>query len=339
MSPSVGTEQQGRDGITRMSVLLCFCVVLIHLGHTPLAGLSASHPGFVAAFAVNKLLSFAVPAFLFLSGHKLFARYGNAPLSIGRFYLGRLKKIVLPYLCAVAVYFMYFYAKGWVLLADLPEYILLGTLAAHFYYIVIAVQLYLLFPLLRLCVARRPYLALGVSFLVTLLLQQTNPFAYADRFFGSYLFYFILGAVFARDHWVEKGIPLARGAAALCLPVGAIHAWLSYRQTVGGIGYSLYGTVNFIYATLATVAVFGICIRSVARAPRLSLSRPVAAGSYGIYLYHLMVIFVLQYDVLPHFTSNVGLCYLCLALGVSGGILIYICLKERLLRYKSREKA
>jgi peptidoglycan/LPS O-acetylase OafA/YrhL len=137
----------------------------------------------------------------------------------------------------------------------------------------------------------------------------------------------------------EKGIPLARAAAALCLPVGAIHAWLSYRQTVGGIGYCLYGTVNFIYATLATVAVFGICIRSIVRAPRLSLSRPVAAGSYGIYLYHLMAIFVLQYDVLPHFTSNVGLCYLCLALGVSGGILIYLRLTERLLRSKSREKA
>lgn len=335
INPPAETARGIRDGITRMSAILCLSVVLLHLNNTPLTGLAMSHPGYMAAFAVNKFLSFAVPAFLFLSGYKLFARYETMPLPIGRFYLGRLKKILLPYLGAVAIYFLYFHIKGWVSLSDLPEYVFLGTLAAHFYYVVIAAQLYLIFPLLRRAIVRKPYLTLGLSLLCTLVLQQTQPFPYADRFFGSYLFYFVLGAVFARRCFTERAVSALKWTVIPAAVIGVLHAWLSYRQVCGALDYILHGTVNLVYATLATVSLFRICQGSPRPARLLST---VASGSYGIYLYHLLTIFALQYDVLPYLEVSVGVRFLILAVGVSAGILIYICLKERLCRRKAGEE-
>lgn len=133
-------------GITLMNMLLCFCVVAIHLTSIPLSQLAPDSFAYILVFAANKVLCFSVPAFIFLSGFKLYSGYGNRKMNLGKFYLRRVTKIVIPYVIAVLVFFVYFYAKKWVVAASLPEYIFLGTLVAHFYYVVIAVQLYVLFP-------------------------------------------------------------------------------------------------------------------------------------------------------------------------------------------------
>ena len=301
-----------------MNALLCLGVILIHLNNTPLSQLPPGHGGYVVAFAANKLLCFAVPAFLFLSGFKLFARYGSEKMSVWRFYIGRFRKILLPYFVAVVVYFVYFYIKGWVLLDDLPEYVFLGTLAAHFYYVVIAVQLYLLFPLLRLAADRWPRITLAASLLCTVVFQQFLVFPYSDRFFGSYLFYFVLGMWMARGTRGESTGRRRWMLPAATLALGILHTCLSHAQTEGTLAYSYHGTVNVLYVTFATLTVFGACIKLGDRPVFLRLSRGLGGASYEIYLYHVLLIFFLQYDLYPRLSLGVAACYGSSCLAVYG---------------------
>ena len=327
MNENTVREGKRHPGVSLMNAVLCLCVILIHLNSQPLAELSTESPWFVAAFSVNKILSFAVPAFLFLSGLKLFARYGAEPMPVGRFYLGRLRRIVLPYLAAVAVYFVYFYTKAWVLLADLPEYVLLGTLAAHFYYVVIAVQFYLLFPLLRLAAARWPRVTLAVSLLCTVLLQQFAVFPYADRFFGSYLFYFVLGMLVSRCGWAMR-----RPRNGFILPlmwasVAVLHVCLSYGQVTGRIGYVCSGAVNVLYVALGLLVLFGACIKSERAGWLRSAAEVLGHGSYAVYLYHVLLIFLLQYDVYPHVNLPLAARYAISFAAVYGVAIVYCCLR------------
>lgn len=320
--------------LTVMNAVLCLCVILVHLNNAPLQELPVENGWFIAAFSVNRVLSFVVPAFLFLSGYKLFARYREALLSVGRFYLGRARKIVLPYLVAVAVYFVYFYLKGWVYLNDLPEYVLLGTLAAHFYYVVIAVQFYLLFPLLRWLVTHWPRATLAVSFGCTLVFQQFNPIPYTDRCFAAYLFYFVLGMLVSRCPVREKNTKPFRILPVFWLVSAIFHTCLSYLQVAGKIAYSLSGTVNLFCATLAILLLFCVCVK-LENTPLLQMGKIIENGSYAVYLYHVLAIFILQYDVYPRVEWPLALRYGISLAVVYGAAIIYTCLKSRFAKIRA----
>lgn len=74
-------------GITLMNMLLCFCVVAIHLTSIPLSQLAPDSFAYILVFAANKVMCFSVPAFIFLSGFKLYSGYGNRKMNLGKFYL------------------------------------------------------------------------------------------------------------------------------------------------------------------------------------------------------------------------------------------------------------
>ena len=91
-----------------MNSFLCLCVVMIHLTSAPLGALEVGSFLHMLIFAVNKLLCFSVPAFIFLSGLKLYASYHDKQIDLKRFYIGRVKKIIVPYIISVIIYFLYF---------------------------------------------------------------------------------------------------------------------------------------------------------------------------------------------------------------------------------------
>lgn len=324
-----------RRGVSLTSAVLCLFVVLIHLTSEPVGRLAAYSVWHMVVFAINKSLCFAVPLFLFLSGFKLYGRYGAEPMEVGRFYLGRLRKIVLPYILSVLVYFAYFYIKAWVLLSDLPEYLFLGTLVAHFYYVVVAVQLYLLFPLLRFAVHRYPRLSLVLSFLITAGLRLFVAFPYMDRFFAPYLLYFLVGMVASRMGWGKKTRKLPWILPLSALLVGILHICLSYGQSVGSTPYRLSELINIGYVLLAGATVFCLCTKQDP-SPRLwRVVSPLDHASYTVYLYHILLIFVLQYDILPYVTASVGLRFALSAVTVYGGIAVFAWVRNRIKRKKA----
>ena len=94
--------------INLMNVFLCFSVIAIHLTADPVLHLRKDSIWYLLFFIINKLLTFAVPAFIFLSGFKLYSKFKDAKFDCTKFYIGRTKKIILPYLIAYSIYFLFY---------------------------------------------------------------------------------------------------------------------------------------------------------------------------------------------------------------------------------------
>jgi len=287
--------------ITIMNAFLCLCVIMIHATSAPLTTLTQGTFWHTFIFCVNKVLCFCVPAFIFLSGFKLHNKYKNTRINLGKFYLGRLKTIVIPYVISVLLYFWYFFAKEWVLLSELPEYIFLGTLSAHFYYIVIAVQFYLLLPLLLWAFKKFPKAFTVLSFICTLVFTEFFTFTYSDRFIGTYIFYFTMGMVFSEYKLYEKGKKLYISAAVIAAVLAVFHLWGLYKMSTGAYFYRYAEIMKLIYVTFAIVALYGLFIFLAGKSPlTVRCSGGIGKASYDIYLYHILAISWLQYDVFPY---------------------------------------
>ncbi len=297
-------KKEVSKGISLMNVFLCFCVVMIHLTSSPLGALERGGFSHIFIFVINKLLCFSVPAFIFLSGFKLYSKYSDEKINLKEFFSKRVKKIIVPYIISVFVYFIYFYLKHWVSIKDLLEYIFLGTLAAHFYYIIIAVQMYLLFPFLKNIFNKNQVLTIVLTLVLTVLCQQFLTFKYSDRFFGSYIFYFVLGILFARYKASESKY-LVTGALGF-LPAAILHISLSYMSGLERFVYSYAEIVNIIYVTFSIMTIYGVCIRLSGKYDFINkYAKMLGNISYNVYLYHILVIFFLEYDVFPYFDLSV----------------------------------
>ncbi len=290
------------NAISIINAFLCLCVCMIHITSAPLAEATAGSAFYVVVFLINKVLCFSVPGFIFLSGFKLFGKYCNKHIHWKSFFVTRIKKIVVPYVVSVLIYFVYFYAKKWVSLGELPRFLLLGTLAAHFYYVVIAVQLYVIFPLLKCLFEKHIYATVVSSLLCTVVFNHFVRFTYVDRFFGTYVFYFVLGMLFAK-HKQYKNSNLHLALWALCFAAAAaVHLYFSYISSLGVLVYKYGNLINIVYVTSAVCTIYGLCDRYVQKSKAMcTASKALGAVSYNVYLYHILIIFVLLYDIFPKF--------------------------------------
>lgn len=293
--------------ISLMNALLCLGVVMIHLTSAPLGTLIRPSMAHTFIFIINKSLCFCVPAFLFLSGFKLHNRYQNTEINLKKFFCTRVKKIIIPYIISVLIYYVYFQNKSWVSAKDLPQYMLLGTLVAHFYYIVIAVQMYIVFPMLKDVFEKHALLILVIALICTLYSHKyVLRFTYFDRFIGTYIFYFILGMIFSKYKLCEKANAVIISGIAGFIITGIIHLKLSYMVITDGFIYRFAETVNTVYVTFAIVMLYGICIKLCAKSNLIyKFADAVSDASYDIYLYHILIIFLLQYDVYPNFSLSI----------------------------------
>lgn len=216
---------------------------------------------------------FAVPVFIFITGMVLFYNY-DGQLRYGSFLRKRFGDIVVPYILWSAVYFTE--NPGWS--GDLlhrfetfASHLVTGKNSYHLWYIVMIVQFYALFPvlrcLMRACAKRIPFrwraaALTGAGMLCLLLVYHLfrisgfmaeaeipflTPFftAYADRNFLYFSFYFILGAAagMAPDRWSYW---LARGKAAYLAVFALLFGYYMYITVQGfatpdGVHFSFIG--------------------------------------------------------------------------------------------------
>ena len=94
--------------INLMNVFLCFSVIGIHLTADVVLNLQKDSIWYLLFFIINKFLTFAVPAFIFLSGFKLYNKYKECNINLKKFYEGRIKKIIFPYFIAYLIYFTFY---------------------------------------------------------------------------------------------------------------------------------------------------------------------------------------------------------------------------------------
>jgi peptidoglycan/LPS O-acetylase OafA/YrhL len=197
-----------------LRVIATFTVISIHV---TAAYVLVSPTGYLA----NQLGRFAVPLFIIMSGFLL--QYadlnGTTKLSPKAFFQKRFDRILWPYLLWSLFYVAFTGILSHEFLATakaLPSHLLWGTGYYHLYFVIIMIQLYLLFPWLGRLLARHPRRLLLTSFILTFACQLVLylsmlqfvflPPQYTMAYlviFPVWIFYFVLGMVAAqkKDQW------------------------------------------------------------------------------------------------------------------------------------------
>lgn len=316
-----------RAEISLCNILFCLLVVWIHVSSAPVSTLDPAGWPYAVVFVPWKLSAFVVQGFLFLSALKLFMRPAEN-FSYRRFWRSRLLRIVLPYLVWVTVYYIYFVSREYFpfRVRDLARYMLVGDLAAHFYFIIVIVQFYLLMPLWRAMVKRLDaVVAIPVALLISLIVGQYLPnfvalfapdyyFPYTDRVFPTYLIWWVAGcyagsrydafcAMLRRQRGVLMGLFafFALGEAGWGWLHATGRAWLPWLE--------LWHAGYCITAILAAMSlVLALCDRREAYTPAAAA---LDGASWGIYLIHPLVINIVDGVLAMAGITSVGGAYLC----------------------------
>lgn len=189
------------DEISIFKAMAAIMVIIIHVTATPAVTLTGGIYYDVVLF-LNRFAKPSVPMFIFASGLTLYYSYRNKTFEYGSFIKKRLKTIVVPYLIWCCIYYAYFVITGTYTFSAsfLLKNILTGKMIYHLYFIVIIVQFYFLFGIVRYTVSRfNTHIVLGISFALNFLYIKFVHFEYSDRAFPTYLAFFMLGCLFAAN--------------------------------------------------------------------------------------------------------------------------------------------
>lgn len=313
---------------------------------------------------LNTLSLFCVPAFIFLSGFVLLYQYFDKPMTpraLGDFYLKRFKQLVIPYVVIslgyeLAVHVMS--GKAWEpmeMLHQFGEHLLYGKSYAHLYYVIITIQLYVLFPLLLLLFRKLrslAWMAVLIGFVIQwsfyLMNREYWHLASKGSWSFTYFFIFMLGAYLGMkrllDSKREDESDTRQGASILTKVAAAIvglmwvaattgFLWMYIDLRTGGpvpegywfeVGYQLYTLLTTIVLLRVCVALNGNAIsRSIAK-----ILQQLGALSFGIYLIHPLFLILYRRYVPesgwpPLYHSWIAGSYIT-ALGVSIVVLLFM---------------
>ncbi len=210
--------------------------------------------------------------------------------------------------------------------------ILTGNASYQLYYILLTLQFYLIFPLFLIFlrrVAHHPWIVLGVSFALQVLLfyvdfhtLQSDTSAlpafwqvfaqYQDRFVLIYQFYFVLGGITAlyfqqvRSFLLDHG-KLVVGVFMILLAALWLHFFLQVRFYREPLAYatSVLQPIMVFYSAAIVLFAFWLASRWAVRAERVErpLSRRIwgklSDASFGVYLVHALVLTCLLKWVVP----------------------------------------
>ena len=297
---------------------LCLFVIFIHVSSETVTYGDPAKAFTAVLFFCNRALSFVVPAFIFSSALKLTLKYKERRFT-SEYFSGRITKIYLPYLFWVAVYYAYFIYIGWETpdLRTLAMYAWDGTLAAHFYFVVIIMQFYILMPFLLWLAKKIPaFLGLAAAIVLTFAYRSLFPyeagifsFLPGDRWAAAYLIYWFMGIYCALNFEAFNNF-LNRHRASVylsCAGFASAHLLLQYANLTGAYNYGGYfETAQIIYCAMLTCGFYTLCIPR--RAARESGESPpseapsrlgnffgrAGAVTYYVYLSHVLVLLAVQ---------------------------------------------
>ena len=299
-----------RREISLMNALLCFQVIFVHVSSALLSREAAGEWWYETLFALQYLFIYAVPGFVLLAGIKLGRKIARQERFRYFPYLwGRIKRVTLPYLFWSAVYYVYlswFSPRGgypWEL-GTAVGYVLRGDMAAHFYFVPLIMQFYLLAPLWVYLIKRcRPELLCTAAALVTMCAQYIPAalaefgvyFGSNDTLFPAYLLYWMLGLCIGCDYDRFCARLAAHRPALAVLAALAAGGYICIMRRQLGLGGENvpYGESARILASAALcTAVFALCLG--ARGKRGPVLAAADGASYNVYLAHCLFLFLLE---------------------------------------------
>jgi probable poly-beta-1,6-N-acetyl-D-glucosamine export protein len=286
--------------------------------------------------------SFAVPHFLFISGVVLYNKYYEgfpSSKSSSTFYKKRLRAVVPPYLFWSTFYFFYPFIGALLLLSvfnyptatySLPsniaqllsEYLTrLAVGISEMWFVLLIIQLYLLYPLLvkfynRFARQKNPIYVLSFLLLVQIVFSSLfltpNPAPFRV-FFVSGIFYFVFG-FFVAEHYraiKQKLTKINLGIISFAVVLSTIfYTVVSYHSVF------LSGLVPSFYVRLFQITGPFYCLLLISFYLKISMGlgephqfftgylEKIGEDSFGIYLAHMFFVIVFGLAL-----SRVGLSY------------------------------
>ncbi|MCU1640704.1 MAG: acyltransferase [Nocardia sp.] len=330
-------------------ILTFACVIGVHV-----VG-QANDPGNVSANGVMTLLHFTRYAFFALTGFVLVYQFANDSFRAKNFWPRRFALVGIPYVAWSVVYWAYsihlgqnYGTPGW-LLSRLGLDLLFGTAYYHLYFLLVTMQVYLLFPLLLKLLRRtegrhRWVLMVSAALELLCLWSLTYP-PFTTGFPGQlwlhlyatvvpYQFFTVLGAI-AAWHIETVHAFLRRHARVIAIAVvlAAIAAEWDYQRLVQGglppwMASGEFMPERIVWFIGVTVGLYLLGTQWAAqRQDHDLLARAVRYGadrSFGIFLIHplileiLMPIFVSFGSTIGRFWETVLLYFAVVALSLAG---------------------
>ena len=293
-------EKRKLTELSIMTGFLCCFVVMIHLTSAPLGSLEPGSSSHTFIYVLNKSLSFVVPGFLFLSGLKLTYSHGSQPFVFRTFFTKRFTKILIPYVFWYAAYYGLFRYLGYIepktFLGHIYSF-LMGDLVAPFYFITIVFQFYLLFGLLLYLFRKFQHngILLGTLALEYIYLQYTY-LPNEDRFFATYLIYFVLGCYGAYhlegiQRFMKKYWPLVYG---LFLFVLVWHVFHGYQSAYHKLPYPYWRLIGcgFSIGAIYSIYHFSYVLSTVLPKIGINAFLWLDRASFGVFLCHSFLIYI-----------------------------------------------
>jgi len=297
------------------------------------------------AYTLNQVVRFAVPMFIVLSGYLLYYS-SNKKQSLLSFLKKRLKKIVIPFLVWTLIYLLYSYRHKMAMLTIklftslFLQGLVIGKGTPHLYFVVIIIQMYILYPLLEKGFERSyDRLLLSISFFITFYFQLgiylfrwyiyiLPKISNYTLMFPTWLFFFVFGMYAAKKQ--EK-----LEATLKKFPI-----WLGLAWLISFIILMTDSKLSNTYGGSAKPTIILYCITSFfffdAVAVNLKIKNKyvtwLSEQSFFIYLAHILVL-----NLIKSFTFKVGL--KTIWTGVDGMFLLFVattlttCILAYLLSY------
>jgi peptidoglycan/LPS O-acetylase OafA/YrhL len=272
---------------------------------------------------------FAVPVFVFISGFVLYLKYAR-DLNYKDFYKKRFLKIIPPYIIFSILYYFY---NGFVIknmsfnIKDLVYQIITAKAHIHLWYLLLIIQLYLLFPfILKIYLKiKRKNLFVLVIFIIQITWRIIHPeikeklecsvcnvfqlflrdVIFDRRFFLSQIAYLIFGFYLSTNiNFIKKHI-LNITAVMIIIIAIAINSLIYVR------GINIYDSIpniptsfmipvriiNIFLFTATIVILYQIANRFINYSVKIQLIKTIkeyGLHSYGIYLIHAGIISILS---------------------------------------------
>ena len=306
-----------KQELNDMNAIACILVILIHVLSL---GISSSNPESWQAAVVYfpwRLSAFVVPMFLYTGAVKMTLYFETEKITVKLYLtycLQRIKKIYIPYVIWVVIYYICFLQIGYVRgqLREFLSYLAIGNLSSPFYYVIIIMQFYFLMPLWIWLIRHVPvYLAFTVSLFITFCMQQCTyvlsvfeiDFPYSDRIFLMYITLWVVGLYTGK--YYDIAVSMLRGVSKsiACGAVVFICVILSYIQYSRGLYLFNSNDIKLVSDLLSIALLHNICLEFT-RAPTFvrSFLQRVYRSSFFVYLSHCLFL-----TLTTHFMLQNGL--------------------------------
>ncbi len=312
--------------IDLIRAITVFSVVSLHSIASTQFLLADQQSLYIVNLAIH-LVHYNREMFMFLTGLVLTYAYFGKPFSAKKFWLRRTLLIFIPYLFWSMVYvWINNRNQDWLsYFSLLGRDVLTGQASYQLYYILLALQFYLIFPFFLLFlrkVARHPWTTLSISLVAEMIFMyvdysyiQTGTLnsaiftqfivPYQERIFLTYQFFFIFGAFTAI--YMKKGYDFLNRYGRLLPGVltGVIFFYSLYYFHVLGLRQNIFYATSVIqpavvvYSLVIIIFFFWLATKWVKKLPFYQLVKVISDTSFGIYFVHVFIIALVIEYLLP----------------------------------------